>query len=174
VAEENDVRVRDHKDEPWRIADDWGDWIQVSSPSPHLVAVDVAREREREPVLNLHRLRALIAELTRRAALLAVEAGEAPARTAEDERADVVAFLAPSWLAEQIEAGSHVGAAQSGDWMGPGYYAGRDSGGRSVTAYGDTPAWLVRIGAAACVARWTGPHASLADAGKALGAEGGQ
>lgn len=174
--------------EPWTLRDEEGDAVEVyavewEDPTEKLtnrVAVNVPTHDG--PALDLPRLRALIAELTRRAALLAGEAGDAPARTAEDERRDAHQALddagAPAdslferiqWLTRRaMRAEAHLLP-----WRGDGWYAGRDGNGDAVLLRAEAPAGLARIGAAAGVARWSGPHASLADAGKALDAEGGQ
>lgn len=211
----------------WNIEDVCGDPIGIYAANEgRAVGVEI----DERAWLDLPRLRALIAELTRRAALLAGEAGEAsarpeipawvrsgldellvsaetrtpeqqaqidkatawivehaawkseaPARTAEDERADVVAWLRlvdgfvinTTGAADRVANGCHVGFAGLAD-SGPGYYAGRDDHGRQVVVHADTPAGLARVSAAAGVASWSGPHPSLGAAGKALDAEGGQ
>lgn len=187
--------------EPWTLRDEEGDALEVyavewDDPTEKLTTRVVVNVPTHDgPALGLPHLRALIAELTRRAALLAGQAGQAPVRTAEDERADVLAWLSDEYVAycragstlaatdaeDRIKAfasGTHVGTAGTTPvhecWDGPGYYTGRDDAGHPVLLHAATPAGLARIGAAAGVARWSGPHPSLGAAGKALDAEGGQ
>lgn len=94
--------------------------------------------------------------------LAGTEEDPVPVRTAEDERADVVAWLkwkeaasAPGSprigyaadFAASIAGGEHEGerertCAQPIDWSGPGHYAGRDTAGRPVLLHAETAAGL--------------------------------
>lgn len=51
-------------------------------------------------------------------------------------------------------------------WSGPGWYVGRDQDGRRVLLEAATPEVVVRVGGAARVSHWSGPHLSSDDAAK--------